>query len=194
MQGPDLKAPQPAATCDDARGRDDVREEIRKRRSNINPGSLLATDYLNHFNEIVMLFDLAADRPDCFRDAAAWQPVSYPDHFSRSNFSDRGLAINAYDYCPQDIRTAFDTTVAELDALLLDGIERCLEIMERGAPEEFRHTCRTIAADSRTLIDRLSAIIHGVHAFVPLRDRLTSATLEEAQETIDSLFEPSAKP
>lgn len=194
MQGPSSKAPETAATFENARSRDDVREEIRKRRSNINPGSLLATDYLNHFNEIVMLLDLAADRPGCFQDAAAWQPVSYPDHFSRSNFSDRGLAVEAYEHCPDDIRTVFDRTVKELDTLLLYGIERCLVVLERGAFDEFRRTCSDVGAESRTLIDRLSAIVHGVYTFVPLRDRLTPETLEEAQQTIDSLFEPSPKP
>ena len=36
-----------------------------------------------------MLFDLAADMPDCFEDAAAWQPLSYAGHFARSNLATR---------------------------------------------------------------------------------------------------------
>ena len=188
MQDPGLTAPDNATICDDARRRDEVREEIRKRRSNINSGSLLATDYLNHFNEIIMLFDLAAEMPDCFQDVAAWQPASYPEHFARSNFSDKGLAIEAYELCPQDVRVTFDATVAELDSHLLGGIEQCLLTLERGEPEKFKLMCRASAEESRSLIDRLSAIIHEGSAFVPLRDHVTSDSLEETQQTIDSLF------
>jgi len=165
-----------------------VSEDIRKRRWNINAGSLIATDYLNHFNEIIMLFDLASEMPDCFQDVAAWQPASYPEHFSRSNFSDKGLAIEAYKLCPPDVRSTFDATVAELDAHLLEGIEQCLSTLERGEPEKFKIMCRASAEQSRSLIDRLSAIIHEGTAFVPLRDHVASDSLEETQQTIDSLF------
>ena len=37
--------------------------------TNIDPQTLLATDYLNHFNEIVMLLELIPDMPECFEDA-----------------------------------------------------------------------------------------------------------------------------
>ncbi len=57
--------------------------------SNINEQTLLATDYLNHFNEVVMLIEMIADMPECLEDAKAWAPKSYQDHFRDSNFSDR---------------------------------------------------------------------------------------------------------
>ena len=54
---------------------------------NIHQDTLLATDYLNHFNEIVMLLELVADMPDCLEDALEWQPKSYEDHFCRVHVS-----------------------------------------------------------------------------------------------------------
>ena len=50
-------------------------------------------------------------------------------------------------------------------------------------------SCSELAADTRSYIDRLSAIIHGTDGHVPLHDGQTSETLEETQQTIDSLFE-----
>ena len=189
MQDPAFAAPVSEAAPHGPRCRDDVREEIRKRGSNINTDSLLATDYLNHFNEIVMLFDLAADMPDCFQDAAAWQPLSYQEHFTRSNLSDKDLAIEAYGHSPDDIRARFDRTVAELDAFLLDGIERCLVILEHEGSERFRLACSEAAAESRGYIDRLSAVIHGTDGHVAQQSGFDTETLAEAQETIDSLFD-----
>ncbi len=171
-----------------ARGRDHVREQIRLRGSNVNPESLLATDYLNHFNEIIMLLDLAADMPDCFAEAAAWQPMSYQDHFARSNLADKDLAVEAYEQCPEDIRSRFDATVAELNDRLLAGIEQCLTMLETIGAEAFKMTSSELAADTRGYIDRLSAIIHGTDGHVPVHGGLETESLEDAQQTIDSLF------
>ena len=36
--------------------------------ANINPRTGLATDYLNHFNEAVMLLEMVPDMPECAED------------------------------------------------------------------------------------------------------------------------------
>src|SRR5262249_53928612 len=55
-------------------------------KANINPVSLLATDYLNHFNEAVMLLELIPDMPDMLTDAKRWAPKPYKQHFRDSGF------------------------------------------------------------------------------------------------------------
>jgi hypothetical protein len=44
--------------------------------ANINPVTGLATDYLNHFNEAIMMLELAPEMPDCMEDLSAWRPLS----------------------------------------------------------------------------------------------------------------------
>src|SRR6202051_3404623 len=63
--------------------------------ANINPRTGLATDYLNHFNEAVMLLDMIPDIPECAEDFLQWHPLSYAEHFTASNFAARELAIAA---------------------------------------------------------------------------------------------------
>ena len=65
--------------------------------AHINPATGLATDYLNHFNEAIMLLDMVAECRDCLDDLRAWQRRSYREHFRRSSFKARDLAISAYD-------------------------------------------------------------------------------------------------
>src|SRR6266571_3110589 len=65
--------------------------------ANINPRTGLATDYLNHFNEAVMLLEMVPDIPDCAEDFLQWCPLSYAEHFTASNFAARDLAIAAYE-------------------------------------------------------------------------------------------------
>src|SRR3954467_14695886 len=67
------------------------------RAANINPTTGLATDYLNHFNEAIMLLEMIPDMPDCFQDFLDWKPLSYREHFTASNFKARDLAITAYE-------------------------------------------------------------------------------------------------
>src|SRR6201997_2022596 len=76
--------------------------------ANINPQTGLATDYLNHFNEAIMLLEMIPDIPECAEDFLAWSPLSYAEHFTASNFKARALAISAYDSADPDIRAEFD--------------------------------------------------------------------------------------
>src|ERR1700745_1881566 len=74
------------------------------RAATINPRTGLATDYLNHFNEAVMLLEMIPDIPECAEDFLVWSPLSYAEHFWASNFKARDLAIEAYESASPDIR------------------------------------------------------------------------------------------
>ena len=99
---------------------DDALAELRARAgvANINEKTLLATEYLNHFNEFVMVLDLIPDMPDCLEDAEAWQPKHYQDHFRDSAFSAKELAIMAYDHSPAEYRDQFETLVDLINTLI----------------------------------------------------------------------------
>jgi hypothetical protein len=88
------------------------------RAANINPRTGLATDYLNHFNEAVMLLELIPDMPECAEDFLTWQPLSYAEHFTASNFKARDLAIDAYNSADVRIRTEFDSVTGAITSIL----------------------------------------------------------------------------
>jgi hypothetical protein len=86
--------------------------------ANINPRTGLATDYLNHFNEAVMLLEMVPDMPECAEDFLAWQPLSYAEHFTASNFKARDLAIEAYNTADVRVRKEFDNVTSAITAIL----------------------------------------------------------------------------
>src|SRR6201981_667806 len=86
--------------------------------ANINPQTGLATDYLNHFNEAIMLLEMIPDMPECAEDFQQWQPLSYAEHFTASNFKARDLAISAYDSADPDIRAEFDHVTMTMTSIL----------------------------------------------------------------------------
>src|SRR6201996_8598986 len=88
------------------------------RAANIHPRTGLATDYLNHFNEAIMLLEMIPDIPECAEDFLAWCPLSYCEHFMASNFKARDLAISAYESADADIRAEFEQLTDTMTEIL----------------------------------------------------------------------------
>jgi hypothetical protein len=88
------------------------------RAANINPRTGLATDYLNHFNEAIMLLEMIPDMPECAEDFLNWCPLSYCEHFMASNFKTRDLAIEAYETADETVRTEFDNITSTMTSIL----------------------------------------------------------------------------
>jgi hypothetical protein len=86
--------------------------------ANINPRTGLATDYLNHFNEAIMLLEMVPDMPECSEDFLAWCPLSYCEHFMASNFEARDLAVSAYESADPDIRAEFEQLTDTMTSIL----------------------------------------------------------------------------
>ncbi len=108
-------SPTPLPACPDP---DEARAAALK-AANINPHTGLATDYLNHFNEAIMLLEMIPDMPECSEDFLAWCPLSYCEHFMASNFTARDLAISAYESADPEIRAEFEQLTDTMTSILL---------------------------------------------------------------------------
>src|SRR3546814_16460700 len=62
----------------------------------VHPATGLASDYLNHFYEPLLLLEHLGDDPDLLDDLAAWTPTSYVGHFGQSGRADRHSVLAAY--------------------------------------------------------------------------------------------------
>lgn len=134
----------------------------RVQGKNINPDSLLATDYLNHFNEVIMLLGMIPDMAECLEDAKGWAPKDYAQHFRDSSFADKELAILAYEHAPPEFRERFDQTIALMNELVARGIrqiERCI-----AQPDELADTVRLLSRRLQLLMDVAAAVINGRNA------------------------------
>ena len=133
----------------------------RVKGTNINEVSFLATDYLNHFNEIVMILDMIPDMTDLLAEARAWQPKSYKDHFRDSAFTEKNLAIEAYDAAPAEYRDMFEETVRCLTRLVALSLSRIEASVATGERDAVAFAASTAARDMQKLMDVTSAIING---------------------------------
>ncbi|MBP2298872.1 hypothetical protein [Azospirillum picis] len=133
----------------------------RVQGTNISEKTLLATDYLNHFNEIVMLIEMIPDMPDMFEECLIWQPKTYSEHFHDSGFSDRKLAIEAYEHVPSKFRRPFEDTIAQAHQVIGRTLERMRTDIDGGDPEKLRLDCQSSAAMIHRIIQVANGIIHG---------------------------------
>lgn len=153
--------PRPATAADterEARYRELSRKAVG---SNVNDRTLLATDYLNHINEIVMLIELVPDAPECLEDCKAWQPIGYQDHFRSSGIHDKELAIEAYDAAPLEYREPFDRLVAQMNRLIGLSIERLERLLREENFDIARLVAERASRNLQDLVGQASAVIHG---------------------------------
>jgi hypothetical protein len=144
--------------------------------ANINPRTLLATDYLNHFHEAIMLLELLPETPECIVELIGWEPLSYPEHFAASPFRERELAIAAYEAAEPIARVRLDELADTMNALLA-------ALLRRSSLDSAISLATETAARLRPLVAQAGAVIngHGLGA-----DDITTA---EQQAAVDALFE-----
>jgi len=136
------------------------------RGKNVNPVTLLSTDYLNHFNEIVMLIEMVPSMPECMEDIRAWRPKSYAEHFHDSGFADRELAILAYDNAPPQHRAPFDRAVERLNDAVVIAVRELNGALEDGTTDPAEAVAQKAAMRLHALIDLTSGIINGQQAVI----------------------------
>ena len=170
----------------------------RARGTNVNEQTLLATDYLNHFNEVVMLLEMIPDMPELLEDAHEWTPKSYKDHFKESTIADTELAIEAYDFVPTSYKELFEDSVAKLDSMVINAIDNIEKDIKGGNMDLVREN---VSFQSRTVqqaMDVVSGIINGRQGIhqddvdAMLSDQSEADAVENDQSDIDALFNDQA--
>lgn len=138
-------------------------------RANVNPATGLATDYLNHFNEAIMLLDLVATVPECLPDLMAWRPMSYQEHFTASGFKDRELAVAAYQAADPAARAELERLADAMTAILLATRDA---MMKDGCAVETVAEAGKAAEKLRALVAQAGAVINGRPNYQVLFDTL----------------------
>lgn len=156
------------------------------RAANINPQTLLATDYLNHFNEVLMLIEMLPSMPDCGEDVVAWRPMNYGDYFSQSTFKEKTLAIDLYDQIQPALKERFEALIAEIDEKVFSLIDEVASMGDAPDNDRLEMLAFTASSEIRPLIDRASALINGTDE---VTDWMLAVDHPTAQDEIDRLFD-----
>ena len=160
--------------------------------TNVNPATLLTTDYLNHFNEIIMLLELIPSAPSQFApEIASWEHESYEEHFTHSGFRDKELAIVGYRNAPEDVRRAFDSSVADLEQEMVLLLQQVQDKMDSGDTNGLTELCGEAVPRLQSLVQVTAGIVNGA---VPEEeesdaDDKSGEKAGNAQSAVDALFD-----
>ncbi len=154
------------------------RSRIRRAEALVNPASGLANDYLNLFNEIVMLVEQLPTMPELLDDIQNWRPVGYRDYFDRSILPGRGSAIEAYDQLDARFRRDFEEVVAELDRRstgAVAAVRRHCRLKGTDDPAALVLICERAGTTIREVLDKATMLVnHG--AVVAVSDLVQDRT------------------
>jgi hypothetical protein len=143
--------------------------------ANVNPATMLATDYLNVFNEALMLITMVGDAPELLEELADWQPCSYEIHFRASPFHFKDVVVAAYGAADPALREAFDAQAHELSGAVEAAITELSALHDKGQPLNER--ALELAGELQAGVARLDAMIHG------------GLDHSSSQDAIDALFD-----
>ena len=154
----------------------------------INQETLLATDYLNHFNEISMILESLPDCPEMLEDAKAWVPRSYCDHFREIGLSYGALAVAAYQVAPAEFRQPLELIVRRLDQLILEAVAAADRAVAAGDGQALL-AVRDLVSKVQKWTARASGFIHGTAPALTQEEIDHGAGLTLTQEAIDRMLE-----
>ncbi len=160
--------------------------------TNVNPTTLLTTDYLNHFKEIIMLLELVPSAPSQFAaEISNWQHESYEEHFTHSDFRDKELAIVGYRNAPEDVRRAFDSSVADLEQEMVMLLQQVQKKIGDGDTEGLDKLCNERIPHLQDLIQITAGIVNGAISggSEDIDDDGIKEEQGDAQSAVDALFD-----
>ena len=141
-------------------------EALRARLNgtNIDPRSLLTTDYFNHFNEVVIMFSMVGEMPEILDDIDLWDFKSYREHFMESGLGFAPLAIECYEAAPTETRERFEKIATQMSMLIVETRVRLHQILEEGNMDKFKDIAQLHSMQLQGMIDDGGAIVHGYKA------------------------------
>jgi len=160
--------------------------------TNVNPVTLLTTDYLNHFNEIIMLLEILPSDPSQFAsELAEWKHESYEEHFNRSGFRDKQLAIAGYRHAPEEVRRAFDSSVADMEQEMVMLLQQVQKKIDDGDTEGLSTLCIEATPHLQDLAQITAGIVNGsVGGESGSSDgNDAAAEQQDTQSAVDAIFE-----
>ena len=128
----------------------------------INPASGLANDFLNVYNEILMLIEMLPSMPELADDIFSWRPCSYRAYFMQSALPGRNDALDAYARLEPSFRALFETSVellAESGVAAIRAVERALALDAAGG-ELLLDVCADWCAKIRKQLDSTEQLVN----------------------------------
>jgi hypothetical protein len=182
----------PEAVADDS-------EALEARAASlVNPASGLANDYLNIYNEVVMLIETLPQMPEAIDDILAWRPVTYQDYFAKSILPGSQNALENYSKLDSKFRRDFEDVVAELDRCATGSVVAIRRhYRQKGTqdPAGLEAICNRAGAALREILQRAVGVVdygqtHAEEEAQKRADRLLMVRIQAIKDVQDFYSKP----
>ncbi len=159
--------------------------ELIKQASNlVNPSSGIANDFLNQYNEVLLLVEnLPVLLPEMVDELLAWKKKDYEEYFTTSPLPGGDIAIRVYNSLDRAFRDKFETQISRINKIADKAVE-VIGDRQRASQElnadEIELFCRQISKRLREEIEGAARLVNYGLAMAPetsqaLADRLMQA-------------------
>jgi hypothetical protein len=153
----------------------------RRASALVNPASGLANDFLNVYNEILMLIEMLPTMPELADDIVTWRPASYRAYFLQSQLPGRMEALEAYARLDPAFRGLFEASVenlAECGVASVNAIGRAIAAGAEDGDAQIAALCTRCGARLRARLHATEQLVNFGHA----------AHTRDAQTRVEALF------
>jgi hypothetical protein len=157
---------------------------LEERAANlVNPASGIANDYLNHFNEILLLIEnLPTLLPEMLDELLQWRPITYREYFAKSLLPGSASALQIYDRLDEGFRREFESIIDGINAMAMasiDVIRAHRNLAGELDPSKVSDFCENASSAIRSALNRAADLVNNgrtAHAESPqgMADRLIS--------------------
>lgn len=159
--------------------------ELIKQASNlVNPSSGIANDFLNQYNEVLLLVEnLPVLLPEMVEELLAWKRKSYEEYFVASPLPGGDIAIKIYSKLDSAFKSKFETQIERINKVADKAVAVIAE-RERASEElnaeDIEAFCGQISKKLREEIEKAAKLVNYGLAMAPetsqaLADRLMQA-------------------
>jgi hypothetical protein len=159
--------------------------DLIKQASNlVNPSSGIANDFLNQYNEVLLLVEnLPVLLPEMVAELLSWKKKSYEEYFTTSPLPGGDIAIKIYNTLNKGFRNRFEAQINKINNIsetAIDVIGQKYLENEGLDAEDVETFCTHISKNLRDEIENASKLINYGLAFAQedsqaLADRLMQA-------------------
>jgi hypothetical protein len=145
----------------------EIEEHLKQASHLVNPNSGIANDFLNQYNEILLLVEnLPILLPEMIDDLLAWKPRSYEEYFRTSPLVGGEIAIKIYQALKASFRDIFEAQIEKINGLANRGIV-VIAHQQHGSeemrPEDVEAFCEEISTQLRAEIEKAADLVnHGL--------------------------------
>ncbi|MGE3229814.1 MAG: hypothetical protein AB7J30_10310 [Hyphomicrobium sp.] len=130
----------------------------------VNPASGIANDYLNHFNEVLLLIEnLPTLLPEMLDELLEWRPVTYREYFAKSQLPGSAAALEIYETLDPAFRQDFENIIDGVNAMATASID--VIRAHRGPdgevdPSRVADFCENASCAIRSALNRASDLVN----------------------------------